>query len=102
MHGSNQHAHYPSRFVAHGVVYLGSASDEGRADLDSLIAQVATIRTARAWLNRENLCEILERKQINVVSALLRQRCTNVMRSKVELMKAVARMIRKNFNGIIA
>lgn len=77
-------------------------SDEGRADLDNLIAQAATKRTARAWLYRENLREILERKQINVVSALLRQWCTNVLRSKVEPMKAVARMIRKHFDGIVA
>jgi transposase len=77
-------------------------SDESRADLDNLIAQAATKRTARAWLYRENLREILERKQINIVSALLKQWCTNVMRSKVEPMKAVARMIRKHFDGIVA
>jgi transposase len=77
-------------------------SDESRADLDTLIAQAATKRTARAWLYRENLREILERKQINIVSALLKQWCTNVMRSKVEPMKAVAKMIRKHFDGIVA
>jgi len=73
-----------------------------RADLDALIAQATTKRTARAWLYREQLREILERKQINVVSTMLRQWCTNVMRSKVEPMKEVARMIRKHFEGIIA
>ncbi|WP_147654171.1 transposase, partial [Vulcaniibacterium gelatinicum] len=31
-----------------------------------------------------------------------RQWCTNVMRSKVEPMKDVARMIRKHFDGILA
>jgi transposase len=77
-------------------------SDEGRADLDSLIAQAATKRTARAWLYREHLRDILDRKQINVVSAMLRQWCTNVLRSKVEPMKDVARMIRKHFDGIVA
>ena len=77
-------------------------SDHGRADLDALIAQAATKRTARAWLYREHLREILERKQINVVSAMLKQWCTNVMRSKVEPMKDVARMIRKHFDGIVA
>lgn len=73
-----------------------------RSDLDALIAQATTKRTARAWLYREHLREILERKQINVVSNLLRQWCSNVMRSKVEPMKDVARMIRRHFDGIVA
>jgi transposase len=77
-------------------------SDQGRADLDALIAKAATKRTARAWLYREHLREILDRKQINVVSAMLKQWCTNVMRSKVEPMKQVARMVRKHFDGIVA
>jgi transposase len=71
-------------------------------DRDALIANVTTKRTARAWLYREQLRDILERKQINVVSAMLAQWCTNVMRSKVEPMKEVARMIRKHFDGIVA
>ncbi|MEW5889793.1 MAG: ISL3 family transposase [Pseudomonadota bacterium] len=73
-----------------------------RADLDALIAQVATKRTARAWLYREQLREILERKQINVVRTLLAQWATCVMRSKVEPMKEVARLIRNHFEGIVA
>lgn len=73
-----------------------------RADLDGLIAQVTTKRTARAWLYREQLREILERRQINVVRTLLAQWCTNVMRSKVEPMKEVARLIRNHFEGIVA
>lgn len=73
-----------------------------RADLDAFVANVTTKRTARAWLYREQLRDILERKQINVVSAMLEQWCTNVMRSKVEPMKEVARMIRKHFDGIVA
>lgn len=73
-----------------------------RSDLDALIAKATTKRTARAWLYREHLREILERKQINVVSSLLRQWCSNVMRSKVEPMKDVARMIRRHFDGIVA
>lgn len=73
-----------------------------RADLDALIARATTKRTARAWLYREQLREILDRKQINVVSTMLAQWCTNVMRSKVEPMKDVARMIRKHFDGIVA
>ena len=73
-----------------------------RADLDALIARATSKRTARAWLYREHLREILDRKQINVVSSLLKQWCTNVMRSKVEPMKEVARMIRTHFDGVIA
>jgi len=72
------------------------------ADLDALISHITTKRTARAWLYREQLRDILERKQINVVTALLAQWCTNVMRSKVEPMKEVAKMIRSHFDGIVA
>jgi transposase len=79
--------------------HLGAAQ---RADLDALIAKATTKRTARAWLYKEHLREILDRKQIHVVSALLRQWCTNVMRSKVEPMKEVACMIRAHFEGIVA
>jgi transposase len=77
-------------------------SPESRADLDALIAQAASKRTARAWLYREHLREILDRKQINVVSAMLQQWCTNVLRSKVEPMREVARMIRRHFDGVVA
>jgi transposase len=75
---------------------------EQRSELDALIAQATSKRTARAWLYREHLREILSRKQINVVAALLKQWCGNVMRSKDEPMKAVARMVRKHFDGILA
>lgn len=71
-------------------------------ELDMLVAHFTTKRTARAWLYREQLRDILDRKQINVVSAMLGQWCTNVMRSKVEPMKEVAAMIRKHFDGIAA
>jgi transposase len=53
-----------------------------RADLDALISHAATKRTARAWLYREGLRAILDRKQINIVTAMLKQWCTNVLRSK--------------------
>jgi transposase len=75
---------------------------EEQADVDGLISQLTVKRTARAWAYREQLREILDRKQINVVSTMLSQWCTNVMRSKVEPMKDVARMIRSHFDGIIA
>ena len=72
------------------------------ADLDALLAHLTSKRTARAWLYREHLREILARKQVHVVSAMLRQWCTRVMRSKVAPMKTVARMIRQHFDGIVA
>ena len=69
-----------------------------RAELDGLIACVTTKRTARACTYREDLREIMQRKQINVVTGMLHQWCTNVMRSKVEPMKDVARMIRRHMD----
>lgn len=80
----------------------GRLSDARRADLDALLKHLTTKRTARAWQYREDLREILNRKQINVVRAMLRQWCTNVMRSKVAPMKAVAQLIRNHLEGIIA
>jgi transposase len=76
-------------------------SREQAHDLDRLVACFTTKRTARAWLYREQLRDILFRKQYHVVSAMLRQWCTNVMRSKVEPMKKVAAMIRSHFDGIV-
>jgi transposase len=38
-----------------------------RADLDELIAHLTTKRTARAWLYREQLRDIMSRRQPNVV-----------------------------------
>jgi transposase len=71
-------------------------------DLEALISQYTTNRTARAWMYREQLREILDRKQIHVLSKMLRRWCTGVMRSKVEPMKDVARMILRHFDGIVA
>jgi transposase len=76
-------------------------SREQAVDLNELISRVTTIRTARAWLYREQLRDILSRRQYYVVSTMLRQWCTNVMRSKVNPMKAVAMMIRRHFEGIV-
>lgn len=77
-------------------------NDEQFSDLNGLIADVALKRTARAWVYREALREILNRKQINVMRNMLNQWCTNVNRSKVQPMKAVAKMIRKHIEGIVA
>lgn len=63
---------------------------------------MSTVHTARAWVYKEQLREILERKQINVVRAMLQRWCTCVLRSKVEPMKEVAAMVRKNMDGIVA
>lgn len=73
-----------------------------RISLDRLLAQLTTKRTARAWLYREQLREIISRKQINIVRELLGRWCTNVMRSKVEPMKKVAALIRNHMDGIVA
>ena len=72
------------------------------ADLDALIARMTTVRTARAWVYKEQLREILERKQVNVVRDMLQHWCTCVMRSKVEPMKDVAAMVRRHIEGIVA
>ena len=77
-------------------------SRNDRTEVDRLISRLEVKRTARAWVYREQLREILDRKQINVVSTMLWQWCTNVMRSKVEPMKDVARMVRSHFDGIVA
>ena len=79
-----------------------SLRPEAAADLDALIARMTTVRTARAWVYKEQLREILERKQIHVVRAMLKHWCTCVMRSKVEPMKEVAAMVRRHLEGIVA
>jgi len=75
---------------------------EAAADLDALITKMTVKRTARAWSYKEQLREILDRKQINVVRTMLEHWCTCVMRSKVEPMKDVAKMIRSHMDGIVA
>jgi transposase len=75
---------------------------EAAADLDALVARMTTVRTARAWVYKEQLREILERKQINVVRGMLQHWCTCVMRSKVEPMKEVAALVRRHLDGIVA
>lgn len=70
--------------------------------LTGLLAGTPGKRTTRAWIQLQQLSDILQRKQINVVKRLLHQWCTNVNRSKVQPMKAVAKMIRKHLHGIAA
>jgi len=73
-----------------------------RIELDGLLSRMTTTRTARAWQYREQLRDILTRKQPTVVARLLNGWCSNVLRSKVEPMKKVAEMIRGHFDGILA
>ena len=75
---------------------------EAVADLDALIARQASVRTARAWVYKERLREILQRRQVNVVRAMLQHWCVCVMRSKVEPMKEVAGLVRRHLEGIVA
>lgn len=77
-------------------------SPSAAADLDDLVARMTTVRTARAWTYKEQLREILDRKQINLVRGMLTHWCTCVMRSKVEPKKEVARLVRNHREGIVA
>jgi transposase len=82
--------------------------DAGRLDAYATTALRALIHapkltlTARAWRYKEQLREILQRKQHNVARAALRHWCTCVMRSKVEPMKEVAALVRRHLEGILA
>ncbi len=78
-----------------------SLHPQARTELDLLIAQAATKRTARAWLYKEQLRTILTVTQPELMRTMLWQWTVNVMRSKVEPMKAVARMVRKHLEGIV-
>jgi hypothetical protein len=44
---------------------------QAAADLDTLIAKMNVNRTARTWVYKEQLREILDRKQISFVSSML-------------------------------
>lgn len=77
-------------------------STEARRELEELLADVNISRTARAWTYKEQLREILQRKQPNVVRKALLHWCACVNRSKVEAMKSVARMIQIHLDGIVA
>jgi transposase len=77
-------------------------SPEEFAEIESLAQQAAGKRTLRAWQYREELRQILQRKQPNVVRRMLESWCTGVMNSKVEPMKKVAKMIRAHLDGIVS
>lgn len=79
-----------------------SLKREAAADLYALITQPTLKRTARAWIYKEQLREILERKQVNVTRHMLQYWSTCVMRSKVQPMKEVAELVRRHMDGIVA
>lgn len=72
------------------------------ADLQAHKGAPRLTMTARAWVYKERLSEILDRKQINVVREALHRWTCCVMRSKVSPMKEVAQMVRRHFEGIVA
>jgi transposase len=79
-----------------------SLKPEAGAALHGLITAPKLTRTARAWMYKERLREVLDRKQINVVRESLRHWCVCVMRSKVPAMKEVAALVRRHLEGIVA
>jgi transposase len=79
-----------------------SLKPEAGAALHGLITAPRLTRTARAWIYKEQLREVLDRKQINVVRESLRHWCVCVMRSKVQAMKEVAALVRRHLEGIVA
>lgn len=46
-------------------------SADGRGEIDALVSQLTTLRTARAWQYREQLRQIFQRKQTTLVRRLL-------------------------------
>ena len=79
-----------------------SLKPEAGAALHALINAPRLTRTARAWVYKEQLRAILERKQINIVRESLKRWCVCVMRSKVDAMKEVAALVRRHLEGIMA
>lgn len=79
-----------------------SLKPEAGAALHGLITASKLTRTARAWIYKEQLREVLDRKQVNVVRESLKHWCICVMRSKIEAMKEVAALVRRHLEGIVA
>ncbi len=73
-----------------------------QSDMRMFGNSVTTPRTSRAWLQSQQLREILNRKQPRVVVQLLKRWIANVRRSKVEAMKAVAATIERHLEGVAA
>lgn len=75
---------------------------EAGAALNALLTAPRLTMTARAWKYKERLRLALEHRQVNVLRGLLQHWCTCVMRSKVDAMKEVAKMVRNHLEGIVA
>ncbi|MDX2208701.1 MAG: transposase [Gemmatimonadales bacterium] len=94
--------------ISHGAIRLiADACNLSRAEVHGVVTFYHDFQTApgarhRVWLYREQSREILGRRQIRVLRTALRQWCANVMRPREEPMKAVARLIRRHFEGITA
>ena len=73
-----------------------------RAELEAALAKAPGRRTAQAWRYRERLREILDLGDAGLVRRLLRRWAHGVLRSQVEPMKAVARMVLRHLDGIVA
>ena len=78
-----------------------SLSASEHDDLYSIIRRMTSLRTARAWMYKEQLRNILSHTQPDIVEPYLRRWCAAVMRSKVEPMKDVVRMLRRHWCQII-
>jgi transposase len=79
-----------------------SLKTEAGAALHGLITAPKLTRTARASIYKEQLRELLDRRQINVMRDSLKYWCVCVMRSKVDAMKEVAGLVRRHMEGIVA
>ena len=73
-----------------------SLRPEAAADLDALIARMTTVRTARAWVYKEQLREILERKQINVVRDMLKHLISAISYGGAGSLAELQQMFRKD------
>lgn len=59
-------------------------------------------RTARAWIYKEQLREIPDRRQFNIMRPALMHRCGCVMRSKVEPTEGAAALVCRYLESIVA
>ncbi|WP_406046296.1 transposase [Micromonospora sp. NBC_00898] len=59
-------------------------------------------RVFRAWQLKEDLREFYQGVHPDVADAYLRRWCTRAARSRIPSMVALARRIRRNFDGIVA
>ena len=75
---------------------------EAGAALHRLITAPKRTLTARTWIFKGQLRDLLDRKQINVMRDSLLHWCVCVMRHKVKPIKEVAGLVRRHLEGIVA